>query len=364
MIYFDEAGNSGDNLIDIDQPVYVLLSHDFKEEEVKAILSPLLKISKAKELHFKQLKKYARSRQAIIECINHPLVQTDRVFHYVAHKEFMIVIHIVDKLIEPVFYEQGIDIYKGGFNISTANILYIMGKNVWDRDLFTEMCRNFVVWMRSKKVDDGVAFYKTGYRLYATLKHDRDKQLLSWVLDSLPLATSILGSIDKYSLDATLSCFNAHCDFWAKTYNRPFDITFDKSKQIDYWEDMIKFLTDHIPEGEVGYGSRKHKYPLLINSLATVSSETSVSLQLADLFCSSLNYCYGLISKKKSDEFGLSIDNSALVKSSRKVMWPGTEMTPEELDMTDETGMNALDFIAAAADQNPDAFKKALRKDL
>ena len=31
-VFFDEAGNSGDNLLDKDQPVYVLASHNFNED--------------------------------------------------------------------------------------------------------------------------------------------------------------------------------------------------------------------------------------------------------------------------------------------------------------------------------------------
>lgn len=362
MLYFDESGNSGDNLLDKNQPVYVLLSHDYSEEETFEILAPLLTISKAQELHFKRLKKYEKYRTAILECINHPLIQKERIFHYVADKEFMIVIQIVDKLIEAVFHKRGIDIYKGGLNISTSNILYIMGKNVWDKDLFNDMCGKFVVWMRTKEEQAGIAFYVATHKLYLSLTHDRDKLLISYILDSLPMAKEIMLSIGKYSIDPTLSCFNAHCHFWADSYKNAFDITFDNSKQITYWEDMIRFLTDHLPSEEVGYGSRKHKYPLLINSLVTLSSDSHLGLQLADLFCSSLNYCYTLITNGKTEDFGYAIDNSALIKSSRMVMWPGKEMTPEELDMTDEAGTNPLDFIAQAAEKNPESFKKAMKK--
>jgi len=358
MIFFDEAGNTGSNLLDKTQPTYLLLSHNYSEAEVNEILAPLIEITKAQELHFKQLRKYAKSRKAIIRCINDPLVQKDRVFQYVAHKEFMIVIHIVDQLIEHVLYKKGIDIYKGGLNISTANILYIMGKNVWDKKLFSDMCSKFVLWIRANDEDTGVSFYVSVHKLYASLKHKRDKQLISLILESLPLVNEIRPAFTKYTLDATLSCFNSHCHHWAGIYNKPFDVVVDDSKQIEYWEDMIKFLTESLPEQEVGYGSRKHKYPLLIKSLKMQSSATSLQIQLADIFGSALNYCYGLIASDKVEEFGQQIDNSLLLQTSRSVMWPGKEMTPEELDMIDETGTNALDFIADIASQDPEVLKK------
>lgn len=362
MIFFDEAGNTGPNLLDITQPTYLLLSHNYSEEEVNEILAPLIEISKAKELHFKQLRRYAKSRNAIIQCINHPLIQKNRVFQYVAHKEFMIVIHIVDQLIEHVLYKKGIDIYKGGLNISTANIIYIMGKNVWDKNLFKDMCSKFVLWVRTNDENTGVEFYLSVQKLYDSLKTNKDRQLVSLILESLPLVNEIRASFSKYTLDATLSCFNSHCHYWAGIYNQPFDVVVDDSKQIEYWEDMIKFLTDNLPEQEVGYGSRKHKYPLLIKSLKMQSSATSLPIQLSDIFGSALNYCYGLIASDKVEEFGKAIDDSLLLQTSRSVMWPGKEMTPEELDMVDETGTNALDFIADIASQDPEVLKKIYKE--
>jgi hypothetical protein len=349
-------------LFDKDQPTYLLLSHNYSEAETIEILAPLTAISKAKELHFKQLRKYAKSREAILSCINHPLIQKDRVFQYVAHKDFMVSIQIVDQLIEHVFYKNNIDIYKVGLNISTANVLYNMGRNVWAKQLFTDMCVKFVVWIRTKEKENGVLFYAAVQRLYASLKHKRDKQLVSLILESLPYANEIMDSVGKYTLDATLSCFNAHCHYWANIYKKPFDIIVDNSKQIDYWQDMIKFLTESLQEQEVGYGSRKHKYPLLINSLKMQSSEASIQIQLANIFGSFLNYCYEQIATGKIDDFGLAIDNSKLLQTSRSMMWPGKEITPEELDMADENGVNALDFIADLASKNPDALAKAVKR--
>jgi hypothetical protein len=362
MVYFDEAGNTGPNLLDKDQPTYLLLSHNYSKSEVNEILGVLLEVTKAKELHFKKLKRDSRSRQAIISCINHPLVKKDRVFQYVAHKEFMVVIQIVDQLIEHVLHHNGIDIYKGGLNISTANILYLMGNNVWDRQLFTDMCSKFVVWMRTKERHNGIAFYVSAQNLYSSLKHKKDKLLVSFILESLPLVQEIMPAVGKYTLDATLSCFNSHCHHWAGIYKEPFDVVVDNSKQIEYWEDMIKFLTESLPEQEVGFGSRKHKYPLLIKSLKMQPSDSSLQIQLADIFGSALNYCYSQMATGHVDDFAQEIDKSLLLQTSRAVMWPGKEMTPEELNMEDETGINPLDFIAEIAEKQPEAYKKATKR--
>jgi hypothetical protein len=362
MIYFDEAGNSGGNLLDAAQPTFLLLSHNYNEEEAKQILNPLLAINQAKELHFARLKKYEKSRKGILDCIGHPLIEKERIFHYVAHKEFMVVIQMVDQLIEQVLYSRGIDIYKGGLNLSTANIMYIMGNNVWNKTLFSQMGVAFVNWMRSKQENDKDVFYASVEQLYRSIKHRKDKQLVGLIRASRPFANNIMESVSKYSLDATLSCFNVHCHHWAKIYNEPFDLVLDKSKQIEYWEEMIKFMTKSLPKQEVGFGSRKYTYPLLIKSLSMADSEQNISIQLADILASSLNYCYGRMATNEMDDFSTSIYNGILPESSHNSMWPTTAVTPESLDMTDESGTNPLDFIADVAMQQWEEYKKTEKK--
>lgn len=362
MLYFDESGNSGDNLLDESQPSYLLLSHDYTEEEARIILQPLMKLSKAAELHFKTIKKYSSRQKALLACINHPLIQPDRIFFYVAHKDFMITIQLVDKLVETLLYDHDIDIYKEGLNLSTANILYIMGTTAWDKQLFKEMCVRFVKWVRQPDLEHRTAFYAAVLKLYDTLPTQEDRDLLGLVLHSSPYAQEIEDSFGTYSIDATLSCFVAHCTHWATKYGGPFDVTVDDSKQLDYWNEMIHFLTKEVQDGEVGYGSRKHKYPLLINSLQQMSSKGSPQIQLADLLASSLNQVFVCKIKGASDSFTEALLMTPLTEIIGNQMWPTTAVTPEALDMLDTSGQNALDFIANAAMKKPEQYAKADRR--
>lgn len=362
MIYFDEAGNSGSNLLDRDQPSYVLLSHNYDHEETEILLRPLLERSNASELHFKNLKKYNKFKNAIIACINDDLITNERVYFYYAHKKFMVCIQIVDQLIEPVMHNSGINIYSTGYNIATANLMYMLSTTVWDKLMFEDMCTSFVKWNRSGDIEDCAVFYKSVSRLYSVTSCDY-REIFEMILASQKYLLSIRSAFNKYSLDATLGCFNAHCNFWAKIYGRPFDIIFDNSKQIEYWKEMILFLTESLPSAEVGYGSRKHKYPLLINSLRQESSESLKQIQLADIFASSINYLAIQTINDTSDDFSNEILKSKLfLHTSGNSMWPSREMTPEELGMTDLEGINPLDFLAEAAIRNPTKFNKAYGK--
>lgn len=346
MVFFDEAGNSGDNLLDADQPLFTLLSHDFGEKEAELLLTRIRKFSNAKELHFKNLKKYSKTQKAILECVNHELIMPDRVYYFTSLKEFMIVALIVDQLVEQVLHERGIDIYKSGTNLSTANILYILGNNAWDKEAFKKMCYTFVEWFRTNDDDKGDLFYDSVRELYSKVRGREDEMLVGLILLSEKFRPVIKESHSKFTLDSTLSCFVAHCNVWAQKYNEPFDIVFDNSKQITYWQEFIQFLTNKLPAKEVGYGSRKHKYPLLINSMKLVDSGTNSQIQLADILTSSLNYAYTNKARGIADTFSEAILSSRLSEVRCNSMWPTTDVTPEALDMADENGVNALDFIA------------------
>ena len=358
MIYFDEAGYSGGNLLDKDQPVYLLLSHNYTEEETKTMLEALLALSNAKELHFKNLKKYEKLRKATIDCLNHDLIKKDRICYYVVHKKYLIGLQMVDQLIEPVIHGVGEEIYQGGFNIATGNLLYIMGMVGWDKDLYEEMCIRFVIWMRSREYNDCALFYKSVTELHSKTK-EGFRDILDYILLSTSYLDTIVPALSKYPLDITVSCFNAHCQYWGDVYGRPFDIIFDQSKQIEYWRGMIDFLTHSVPHAEVGFGSRKYKYPLLINSYNAANSHENIQLQLADVFASSLNYMFINWHNEADDDFSKEIGKSKLYEiATQKHMWPSKAVTPKELNMTDTTGRNPLDFIAEQRIKNPKPFNK------
>lgn len=358
MIYFDEAGNSGGNLLDKDQPVFVLASHNFDLEETRHLLDPLFALSKADELHFSNLKKYNKFRNALISMFNNELFKEDRVYHYIADKKLMVSAQMVDMLIEPVLYDNDIDIYQDGSNIAMTNVLYFTGKNFWKTD-YDHICELFVKWARSAADIDWDNYWHAVKHLHdKTKKGYRD--LLLAIMLSTPHLYYIKAALNKYSLDVTLSCFVDHCNFWAKRYGKLFDVTFDESKQIEYWKDMIDFLTHHLPEGEVGFGTRKHKYPLLINSLTTAKSHDCIQLQLADLIASTLNYYSTKLINGEDDDFSKQLSTTRLFHHTLgNKIWPTTKITPEDLGMTDPSGINPLDFLAHAALKNPEKYRKA-----
>jgi len=93
-----------------------------------------------------------------------------------------------------------------------------------------------------------------------------------------------------------------------------------------------------------------------------MDSKESIQLQLADLLASAINYYYISVAKQTSDNLAEKIIDTLQGKIMLNKIWPGLEITPEQLDMTDTQGINPLDFFADFAMKNPTLYHKARPK--
>lgn len=344
-VFFDEAGNTGDNLLDKDQPIYVLSSNDYSDAEIQQILSPL-DIAKSDELHFKSLKKYAKYRNAIIDIFNHDLITSEHIKYSYADKKYGLVCNVVDKIIEPMFYDMGFNMYQKGLNLTYANGLYIVGTYHCDKDLFNRFLFDFQSLIREQTVSNINSFYRTVDE-FLLIENEIIEDIFSCIAASKPKVIDFIDSYDKYSMDFSVSIFAVLCDWWGKQLDRKFEVLHDNSKQIEHWKDHIKSMSnDKIKRTEVGYDYRKSTYPLLIGSLSLVDSVVHRQIQFADLVSSAISYCAKVrfIDKNESDDFANKIFTSKLANVTSWPIMPSTKITPEELGTMDDRGIDAVDF--------------------
>lgn len=343
-IYIDESGNTGQDLLNPDQLVFVLASNNFSSDEIKTLLSGL---DTSQELHFKKLKNSSKGRNSIIKLLNHELITEKNIQLCIAHKEFCTVAQIVDQLVEPVLYSRGIDIYQYGRNIAISNSLYWLGKFQWGENVFQGILSAFVKFMRSKSRTDIEHFFKLVNDLFESLKSE-EKLLIEPIIESQGQIQSILETVNKYTIDLTLSNFYVLCDKWYRKINMKLTILHDDSTQIKFYKDYIAFTQTLIaPKQDVGYGSRTLIFPTQIEELKLVDSRNEIGVQLSDLIASSIGFMYSNTNPKQSP-FVKEIQDSRLMKlKNSHAIWPDIKVTPEELDMSDSKGKNILDFLAS-----------------
>jgi len=342
-IYIDESGNTGQDLLNSEQKVFVLASNNFSKREIDILTSIF---DNQKEIHFKKLKNSDKGRSSIIKLLNHDLITEENIICVTAHKEFSTVGQIVDQIIEPVLYDYGIDIYLYGQNISATNFIFYFGNFFWEKEVYKQLLDAFIFMVRNKTKESIIEFYKNADKLYKQAK-TKERGLLQPIMNSKSQINEILEGINKFTVDLTLSSFYILCDLWYKKLNHKINIVQDSSKQIEHYKEYIEFTKNlDIETQEVGFDSRTITFPTQIEKLELVSSENYLGVQISDLIASSIAYMYNNENPKQK-KFVEEIQNSKLLGLSNYfTIWPSTEITPRELKMEKGEGQNILDFLA------------------
>lgn len=342
-IYIDEAGYTGQDLLNKEQVVFILSSNNFSVTELSE-LSAMFENNT--ELHFKKLKESEGGRQSIIKFLNHSLITEKNIVVSTIHKEFATVAQIVDQIIEPVYYDNDIDIYQYGQNVSITNFIIHFGTFFWDKGLYNAVLYSFIEMMRVKSKESISNFYSAAKKLYNSNK-TKERKLLAPILASEAQIDFILENVNKFTIDVTLSAFYILCDLWYKKTGKKLNIYHDDSKQIEHQKQFIEFTKSlNIPQQEIGYGSRKMTFPTQIEKIELVNSKHYLGVQISDLIASSLGFMYSN-KNEKQNRFVTEIQNSRLVQlTNYHTVWPSGEITPEDLRMEKGNGQNVLDFLA------------------
>ena len=88
MIYFDEAGYTGSDLTNSEQPYFALASIRMTDDEVIRMKKDIGYYEWGKELHFIKMYKNFQGRAMLDKIFNHPLMDDNHVLPSFAHKRY------------------------------------------------------------------------------------------------------------------------------------------------------------------------------------------------------------------------------------------------------------------------------------
>ncbi|MEL1252168.1 DUF3800 domain-containing protein [Flavobacterium sp. DGU38] len=343
-IYFDESGNTGQDMLNQDQKVFVLASVSFNNEE----LEELEKIFGVQgEMHFKKLRKSIEGRKKILQFLNHEYITESRVMFSSVHKEFNVCGQITDQLIETAMHHRGHDIYVKANNIFYMNYLFYFGNFFWDGELYMDLIKYFVEMIRTKTQESIESFYETVAKLLDSVE---EKSVLEPVLESRKYIDEILDSTDKYTIDVTFSTFLVLCDRWYKFHNSPIDVKLDVSKQISHYSDYLDHTRQLAESGadktQIGYDERVTIFPPQIGDLQMVDSKDEFGVQCADLIASAITFMYNN-EEGNNAPFAKEIQKTKLLDLSNAfVIWPSDSESLNAMRSLDQGGINPNDFLA------------------
>lgn len=362
-IYFDEAGNSGQNLLDPDQPVYVLVSHNFSIEEAESILGPLK--TNFSEIHFNKLKKYPKYQKPIEETLNNPLINYDRIKIAYYDKKFALCAHLVDQLVETTFHKKDLEYYEGGLNIAFAQSLYLQAQLFQSKLQYTDLLVRFQKMIRNKDSDSIDLFYIKAKEIFNNIKDEGEKNFFLPILISKNYIEEILESINKFSIDLALPSLTILSDVWYKKENVRIKIIHDDSKQVEFWKEYIIFMSKYISQEkiDVGFDDRKMTFPLQIDSIEMVDSKHHIQIQLSDLIGSSFAYYAKniILAKNEEDKLAKIISKTRLAELEVHPLQPDLSIFDKEFKKR-ESDINPLDYLAAKSLENKDKFDESYPK--
>jgi hypothetical protein len=286
-VAIDEAGNTGPNLLDPDQPVFVLASLDFTQAEAAAILSSLT-VPAGRELKFSSLVSSSSGRRNILKLLSSELLSSERVMLSRAHKRYVLAGKLVDLLIEPGLAGRGINAYHGKANIRAAEILIDRGVAACGKLVWSALEERFLAAARAPLEPEVSRFLSALEQARARATDAEVRGLLALVADEPAVVRSLLetppGSPRGANLDPAIPELVNLLDYWSRRYPR-FRVLHDESKVVRGERSALEAL--HDPggvKGEFSFGDdRRIMLPGNATEITLCDSRSSPQLQIADI---------------------------------------------------------------------------------
>lgn len=346
-IVFDESGNTGADLLNDQQKVFILASSNLTQEDADELLK-IVHTPQAKEVKFVTLKKSDLGKKRIIEFIKQSIPFRERIKTTLYYKRYMVISKIVDIIIEPMALSDGIDLYKDGANLALSNLLFYCMDSLCGKKCSDEMYKSFVRMIRSKDQVSINTFYCFVRQALDVNIVTEFQSILATILDSESVINNLLDGIDANSLDPAIPSFFEHSANWGDTIGKNFNVLHDNSKPIFQNKETLElFMSKKIPYKKIGYDRRQFGFPLRSNGICFGESKNDTRLQIVDLIAgSSAFWANGIVNGNIRNKFWHEIDQLDVKQFAINALWPSSEVTPKGLGTNGGGGINAVDYMA------------------
>ena len=343
MIAYDEAGNTGANLLDPEQPIFSLASVYLSQEAADELIRS---VDDSGEIKFSRLKRSGAGRRKVLEILNSPILSENQFIITAFHKPFMAVTKIVDLLVEPAARQDGIDLYEQGANIAMSNLWFFTMPVFIGRKRFDGILADFVEMIRSPSNELIDQFYQLVYDAYQDLGQDDYAIQLATLLYTRQVAENYKSVWDASSLDPAIPAFVEKSSIWTKRLNDRFKIIHDSSKPLVQDQIILEALMSTTDEQvQIGYDRRKMVFPIKADGIKFHDSSLYPQLQVADVIASSAVYFLRSKIKNDNNAFAKELNDTQVFSGTFLPLWPELKVTPEELGTTENGGIDPNDYV-------------------
>lgn len=328
IVAFDEAGNTGNDLLNPRQPVFTLASVDLPLGVARALTQP-----GGRELHFKSARKSAPGRQQILRVLSDGSLSSQTVRSVAAHKPFSVVAKMIDVLVEPLAAAHGYDLYADGAHRALSNLLFAVLPPVAGVDATSSLYAAFVQMCRVPTAESKSRFVDSVNFAAQSASGELDRELSLLVQGS---RLDAFGGGGLPDLDPAPPCLISLAHAWSADRS-PFAILHDARPELQRWERAVAPFWQERTNSTtfVLYNGSSLTYPLPITSLTAVASHEDPRIQVADVVAGALHLVL-------QDQAGVATDPrfAALLQTDTPLLewvvdavWPTVDMDPDALDV-------------------------------
>lgn len=354
-IYCDESGNTGLDLRNKEQPIFAIASTNLDTGTCSRLLKPLFRQGQ-KEVKYSKLKGTASGQQALVEFFSAPEITKDSVKFLAADKDYYVITHLVDKLIEPPLYEAGLDLYKDDAHVGLVNLWYFTGHTIFVNGHWEKVKSAMVRAMRERSHIAFSNFDEVLTRAAASAAPDNAEFITGLMLSRGRLA-EFIGSTAPSAFDPANDMFINLINRWMVVHTGHLDVIHDQSKPLKRNEAFLRTLMQPVPARVIGYGNRQAELPLRVSSFEFADSKDHPQLQFADLVAGAVVDCLLAWSQKRpANSYHERMRTTSLANLDIDGMLPsvkniaaGNPSGPDEKNLVEGT----VDFLAEVGALSP-----------
>ena len=345
VIYLDESGFTGQDLVSEIQPVLALATIQCSEAEALKWKTKYFGKINAKELKHSRISRSHNQQRMVLEFLTELLVESERVYVTIAHKRYSLLAKSVDWIIEPAMMETGYDLYADGGAKPMANMLWYCLPAFTSPEFFTELLTRIQEWARHPN--------EINYNnLFATLGRPHVNQNAEELLNYYRIAGTVLGQklnerLAETPLDIVYSITLFHVAESVARKNEKYKLVHDQSATMSnnraLWDQMT---SGNMPQSNFAASSGTPLFPINLESTSFEDSKFFAGLQLADVVSGSFaHFARWLVQgRQESDTYGRELSEVYEDINFGRAVWP-EENFESKPDGPDKASMG-LEYFA------------------
>jgi hypothetical protein len=340
FVYIDESGYTGSDLLNREQPFQAASAIYISDDDASHLIKEHFPRLGAKELKYRTLSRRQNNWQRLYN-LQKSMLEEFTCVTYICDKKYVLIMQFLDYIIEPFYYERGMDWYKDGMNYSLGSLLYYTGDSLLGDGNFSEVLKLFQYALKSKSDVSILALIE---KVKASKWQEFPESFGPLVMET-PSCIEALKSKETSS-DAAFVVLLALVSKLESVIGTEYSVKHDTSRNLEQYDSILNKIINH--KNDVSFRETaitKLKFPLNIKSVTQVDSKESFGVQLSDILVGGIIDSSKSIMGTKPNEYNKKI--AELYKDEQLIhLLPSMDFARDKEFRRNTEGGKLIDYFA------------------